>query len=288
MNYTVKAAALATGVSESRLRTWERRYGIPRPGRGPTGRRLYDDDDLVVIRRMAALVNAGISAHEAAEAALAGTNSTSSPPHPAERAAVQRLADAAQLFDEGAFLEVFRSEIKEIGWANAFDEVIFPTLIRVGLRWESAFFAPANEHFASELFNGEIAASTQALPPTPDNAPCVIIACPQDERHDIGLRGLSMILRSQGIRTIYLGADVPAGDLVTAYEGANANAICLSATTAIGLASLVRTSRVLVGTHRLRVFIGGPATSYSGIEAAGTPLPTSMQAAVDAIVSVLT
>ncbi|MCA9849313.1 MAG: MerR family transcriptional regulator, partial [Dehalococcoidia bacterium] len=33
MRYTVRAAARATGVTEGRLRTWERRYGIPKPGR---------------------------------------------------------------------------------------------------------------------------------------------------------------------------------------------------------------------------------------------------------------
>ncbi|MBM3140053.1 MAG: MerR family transcriptional regulator, partial [Chloroflexi bacterium] len=69
MRYTVKAAARATGVSESRLRTWERRYGIPKPARSETGRRLYDDGDLRVIRRMAALVGAGLPAAQAAEAA---------------------------------------------------------------------------------------------------------------------------------------------------------------------------------------------------------------------------
>jgi MerR family transcriptional regulator, light-induced transcriptional regulator len=59
VNYTVKAAARATGMSESRLRTWERRYGIPSPGRSATGRRRYNDDDLALIRRMAALVHVG-------------------------------------------------------------------------------------------------------------------------------------------------------------------------------------------------------------------------------------
>ena len=32
MKYTVQAASKATGVSSARLRTWERRYGVPPPG----------------------------------------------------------------------------------------------------------------------------------------------------------------------------------------------------------------------------------------------------------------
>ena len=53
MAYSIKAAAMATGISESCLRTWERRYGIPRPTRSSSGRRRFDESDLGVIRRMA-------------------------------------------------------------------------------------------------------------------------------------------------------------------------------------------------------------------------------------------
>ena len=41
----------------------------PRPGRSSTGRRQYDESDLTVIRRMAALVAVGVPASEAAEVA---------------------------------------------------------------------------------------------------------------------------------------------------------------------------------------------------------------------------
>ncbi|MEI8360046.1 MAG: MerR family transcriptional regulator, partial [Deltaproteobacteria bacterium] len=68
MQYTVRAAALATGFSGDRIRTWERRYGVPSPARSSTGRRLYEESDLAIIRRMAALVDSGLSAVSAAKA----------------------------------------------------------------------------------------------------------------------------------------------------------------------------------------------------------------------------
>ncbi len=287
MNYTVKAAARATGISESRLRTWERRYGIPSPNRGPSGRRLYDDDDLAVIRRMAALVDAGVSAHEAAEAALSGTSAAQPPASEAEHPIAVALADAAEHFDEAALLDALRTGVRELGWAEAFDRVIFPGLKRVGLYWETAVFPPANEHFASELLSFEITSAIQAAAPAPVEAPCIVMACPEEERHDLGIQALTLLLKAQGIRTIYLGADVPAQDLVTAYEATHAAAICLAATTAIGLASLVRASRTIVATHHLRLFIGGPATSASGVEAAGIRLPASMGAAANLIARTL-
>jgi DNA-binding transcriptional MerR regulator len=283
VNYTVKAASLATGVSESRLRTWERRYGIPHPGRATTGRRLYDDNDLAVIRRMAALVAAGVSAHEAAEAALSGTGPFPPPSTGTEHPLVQALAGASEAFDEAGILQAVRAGVQELGWAAAFDEVLFPALRRVGIYWETAVFPPANEHFTSELIASEIATAIQALGTVSTGAPCIVLACPQDERHVLGILGLALLLKMRGIRVVYLGPDVPTPDLVEAYEATGATAICLSAATAIGLASLIRTSRILVSNHHLRLFIGGPATSASGAEAAGIRLPLSLGEAADAI-----
>src|SRR4051812_33904302 len=126
MLYTVKAAARATGVSASRLRTWERRYGIPHPDRADSGRRLYDEDDLMVIRRMAALVEAGLSAAQAAEAAQA--REAAQEPQVAVQgisSGVTALLRAAEAFDETAFLDVARAEVAAGGWAVALEELIF-------------------------------------------------------------------------------------------------------------------------------------------------------------------
>ena len=167
------------------------------------------------------------------------------------------------------------------------DRVIFPGLKRIGLYWETAVFPPANEHFASQLVGFEIAAAIQGLETIEGDAPAIVMACPQDERHDLGLLGLSLLLRMRGIRTVYLGPDVPTQDLITAVEATSASAVCLAATTSIGLASLVRASRTIVASHGIRLFIGGPATSATGVPAAGIRLPASMGAAVDVIASSL-
>jgi MerR family transcriptional regulator, light-induced transcriptional regulator len=62
--------ARRVGVSDHVLRAWERRYGLLRPVRSPGGYRLYSDPDERRIRRMQAHLAAGLSAAEAARAAL--------------------------------------------------------------------------------------------------------------------------------------------------------------------------------------------------------------------------
>jgi DNA-binding transcriptional MerR regulator len=66
------------GVSDHVLRAWESRYGLLQPVRSPGGFRLYSEADESRIRRMQAYLADGLSAAEAARAALDG--GASSPP----------------------------------------------------------------------------------------------------------------------------------------------------------------------------------------------------------------
>src|SRR5947209_5023206 len=104
MQYTVKAAARATGVAENTLRTWERRYGVPRPERAASGRRLYDEIDVALVRRMAAFIEAGLPAAEAAQAAVASTPAPAPPDSqrepPRRHALVPTFLSAAEAFHE--------------------------------------------------------------------------------------------------------------------------------------------------------------------------------------------
>src|SRR5512132_3861984 len=48
--YRVTAVERMTRIPASTLRSWERRYGLPRPSRADSGQRLYSDQDVAVIR----------------------------------------------------------------------------------------------------------------------------------------------------------------------------------------------------------------------------------------------
>ena len=136
--YTVAAAALATGVSTHRLRTWERRYGVPAPGRGSTGRRMYTEGDLALIRRMAALVASGLSAASAASAVHDEAVTTSILPAavPVVIDGVLALVDAAQTYDESLVLETLNVAESTMGIESAIEHLVLPALVEAGKRWE--------------------------------------------------------------------------------------------------------------------------------------------------------
>ena len=285
MRYSVKAAARATGVTESALRTWERRYGVPRPSRSPTGRRLYDDSDLDIIRRMAALTEAGLPASEAASAVLAGSAPTPPSPVPERNPFIGRVVETALAHDEKPLVELLRQATESLGWADAIEGVYFGALREIGGMWRNNRVPSATEHFLTEIMRREICRAI-AEQEAPAEGPVAILACPQDERHDLGLLSLSLLLRMRGVKVCYLGSDVPTEDLIDILGGESVAAVCIGATLDSSRASATRAARQIVAAKLDRaVFVGGPAFAHGEVDGfvPGIMLPGGLGAAADVI-----
>lgn len=290
----MKAAALATGVAEDRLRTWERRYGVPSPDRTESGRRSYSEQDLALIRRMRSLVDAGIPAAHAAETVL--TEGARSPREPVEtvprrpaHAAVSKLIEAAAAFDRAAFIGALDELPNERGWTQALDAAVMPFLREVGEAWESGDLEIAHEHFASALVETRLMAVLAGHEAR--TKPSALLACPEDERHDLPLLGLAVALAERGVGSIHLGPDVPREQIVLAARDAGLPAVCLIGTTAAARPSLAGTARALVrDRYGGKLFVGGAAVANGGPGAdviPGVRLPASFAVAAETVARAL-
>ena len=65
--YNLKAVVKETGVQPDTLRAWERRYGLPDPGRSAGGHRLYSRRDIETVKWLASRAAEGLSISHAAE-----------------------------------------------------------------------------------------------------------------------------------------------------------------------------------------------------------------------------
>jgi DNA-binding transcriptional MerR regulator len=265
MRYTVGAAARAAGVTEGRLRTWERRYGIPSPARSATGRRLYTEAEVSTIRRMAALTASGIPAAQAAEAAR--QEQSALPPAAlaggeAGAALAGQLATLAERLEPGEAALAIRSAVQELGWAGALSQVIFPALSDVGRRWQAGTLTAAHEHFLAEIVRMELLAALASRPRLAADAPLALLACPEDERHDLGLLALRLLLAARGVRVLYLGQDLPRDALLSAVRDARPAAVCLAATVPASAPALRHAAQALAATSPgTLLFVGGPGLS---------------------------
>jgi MerR family transcriptional regulator, light-induced transcriptional regulator len=219
------------GVSDHVLRAWESRYGLLQPVRSPGGFRLYSAADEARIRRMQAYLAEGLSAAEAARAALDGGPGTQ-PREPAGPAAGSEpfagLRRALDAFDEPAAQAVLDRLIAELSLPAVLRDVILPYLADLGERWQRGTASIAAEHFASNLIRGRLAGLARGW--GSGHGPQALLACPPGELHDIPLMIFGIVLHRNGWRIGYLGANTPIEELERAAGASHPDLVVLAAT----------------------------------------------------------
>lgn len=147
--------------------------------------------------------------------------------------------------------------------------VLGPLMTDTGAAWQSGVTRIWEEHYASatvrtivESLAARVLAES-ARKPRKDET--VLLACPPDEYHDLGLRMLLDRMLLAGYDAHFLGADTPIAEIIDAAVRLNASLVILSASTHFHRVQLRETlaalSRGLPAKTRLAV--GGPAFARS-------------------------
>lgn len=199
--------ARRVGVSPELLRAWERRYGLLQPVRSSGGFRLYTDEDAERVAHMRRALNDGLSAAEAARAAL----ERGQPSEDLLEDAAARLLAAIERYDEAAVHAVLDASFAAFGLEAVLRDVILPTLKQVGVAWEQGTLEISQEHFASNLIRSRLLSLARLW--SRGGGPLALLACPPGEAHDISLLAFGLLLRSHGWRILFLGADTPISTL---------------------------------------------------------------------------
>jgi methanogenic corrinoid protein MtbC1 len=228
------------GVSDHVLRAWERRYGLLKPVRSAGGFRLYSEADESRVRRMQDHLARGLSAAEAARAALGadgvgpgsaagGSASVAVERHEGLADRAGALALALDELDEPAAQAVLDRLLSDFTVETVLRDVVMPYLQELGERWARGSVTVAQEHFASNLLRGRLASLARGW--GHGHGPRAVLACPPGERHDLGLLVFGIALNRNGWRVGYLGADTPLEELINTAVDTSADLVVLAATT---------------------------------------------------------
>lgn len=252
------------GESPELLRAWETRYGLVTPERSPGGLRLYSEEDERRIRSMRRHIDAGLSASEAARMAKGGD-----PPAPESLdeigAALER--SFAELDEPAAQVALDRA-FGVSGVAYGISEVILPLLRRFGSDWASHEKSVADEHFASNVIGGRLRGLARDW--GQGIGAGAILACPPGELHELGLLAFGLLLREQGWRITYFGAETPVGDIAGALGRLRPAIVVLAAVTPQRF--LDSAAEIAALAARVRVAIGGAGASPPLAETLGVEL----------------
>jgi methanogenic corrinoid protein MtbC1 len=136
--------------------------------------------------------------------------------HPHVEYFINQLIAAGMGFDEHHFEKIFSNCLVRFGLKEAYVQVLYPMLVRIGLMWTSDVIPPASEHFISNLVRQKLFAAIDALPPPGVAANKWVLFLKEGEFHEIGLLFASYMLKKVGEHVIYLGPDMPQASLLDA------------------------------------------------------------------------
>ena len=202
--YRVAAVERMTRIPASTLRSWERRYGWPRPLRTPSGQRLYSDRDVAVIRFLDRRRVEGMALPQAAGLLEHAPAVEDRDP---ERL-LARLVTALRAYDEADAEGAFAAGEALLGVEGVAIGLVPAAIVAVSAHGPDGDGPPVEvEHFASNFLRRQTMRLLDGLPPAIGRP--VVVGCGPDEQHELGALLLTLLLRARGHRVVYLGARVP-------------------------------------------------------------------------------
>jgi DNA-binding transcriptional MerR regulator/methylmalonyl-CoA mutase cobalamin-binding subunit len=231
-------AAEMTGVSEGLIRAWERRYGVLKPRRTPSGYRAYTQADIEVLKRLKKLTEEGVAIAEAvrllprirreAKEHVEGLDSPRKPPQEEQFAKWrQEVLVAAERLDQQAIEAVLDEAMGSMPPVAFFEEVVFPLQREVGDRWHDGRLTVAEEHLVTQASRQRVLTLLHQAPRRAKRH--VVCACFPTEDHELGLMGVALKFRHAGWRVTFLGARTPPEHLARVVKAVSPELVALSA-----------------------------------------------------------
>jgi DNA-binding transcriptional MerR regulator len=229
--YRINAVAEMTGIPAATLRAWERRYGLPDPGRTESSYRLYSEYDIAMVRRVRQLCDGGMAPSEAARVVLEEVALTPAPANHSDPYQQVRdgIVHAITAFDPVQAQNAIRHAMA-LGPATAvFDRVFAPAMQEIGDRWHEGVVTIGQEHLATQLLS-DAASAMLRLVERDDADRAAVLACFADETHVFPSHGVALHLAGWGYKVTRLGARTPPAAIRQAVEQLSPEFVGLSLT----------------------------------------------------------
>jgi MerR family transcriptional regulator, light-induced transcriptional regulator len=237
--YRIGTVARLTGLSTHAIRVWERRYGAAAPSRTAGGARLYGEHDVQRFKLIKRLLDSGYSTRAIANLDLAELSELALPNEAMAAAVVVGVPEPRQvrpvieaLLEAVGEMNVELAERVLVRAGNDFSPrdlvttVLAPALEEIGARWASGELCTASEHAASALLRTRLGALLAAQPV--GKSPPVVCTTPSGEQHELGALLVAVLIAMTGRRAVFLGANLPAEQIVEAVRLSRAGGVALS------------------------------------------------------------
>lgn len=231
--YSIKAVSQATGLSIETLRAWERRYRIVEPQRDASGRRTYQPDDVIRLRKLREATERGHPISRLARLGEQELDGILQPqqdgraPPPALRSIGAQIIAAAEDYRPADCDQLLAMALALLPVSQVVNEVLAPMLVEVGERWHRGKFSIAQERIISSAVRKQLGSVLDTYSRIA-NGPLMVLATPSGERHELGILMCALLAASKNLRCHYLGTDLPVAELATYATRVHADVVAVS------------------------------------------------------------
>lgn len=243
IRHSIRVAAARSGLSPHVIRVWERRYRAVQPSRTGSNRRFYSEEEIERLTLLHRAVGAGHRISHIARLPVGDLRQLTLPPavhsvllSPAssgngsglsEGQWLEHCLEAVRRMDGVALEQRLTQALLAFGHQGFLRRIAAPMAQSLGDLWQQGTLAAAHEHFATVILRTFLENCGRSFPPA-DAAPCLVVATPPGNIHELGALLVAAAARNLGWRVLYLGASLPAAEIAGAAVQNHARAVALS------------------------------------------------------------
>jgi MerR family transcriptional regulator, light-induced transcriptional regulator len=238
--YSIKDLEYLSGIKAHTIRIWEKRYHLLDPSRTDTNIRSYSDEDVRRILNVSMLIKNGykisnVAAYDIEKLQSEVIRLTRNSVDPDRN--IDRLLYFAVNLDSYGFEEHLDQIIEELGFQKTILQVVFPFFERIGILWQAGTIFAAHEHFVSNLIRNRFIREISQFK-CQESSKSILFFLRENEYHELGLLYSNYLATQAGLRCIYLGQNLPFGDLSNLLNNSQFDFVCTSFISAIEKAEL--------------------------------------------------
>jgi len=210
-----------SGVKAHTLRIWEKRYDIINPKRTSTNIRYYTDEDLRHLLNVCYLYKKGYKISKIAnmnEDELKQAISDHSLVDLNEKDKVDTLMMFILELDAYNLNKVLDHSINQKGLEETMNDLIYPLLDRLSMKWLAGSFQSVHESFVTQIIKSKIQLAIERTAEKPNFSPTYIIYLPESEQQELSMLYMHYLLKANACKVINLGNDVNLKDVIRSAE----------------------------------------------------------------------
>lgn len=215
-DFTIRDLENLSGIKAHTIRIWEQRYNFLKPRRTDTNIRYYSNEELKTLLNISLLNKYGyklchidqMQPDEICKTILLLQNEEA-----VQDRVVNDLVKGMVDLQIPFFESTLSSYISDHGIEKTIHEIIFPFLEKIGILWLTGHIMPAQEHFVTNIIRQKIIFAIETVIPEKAMDKTVLLFLPEGEHHELGLLFLHYLVKKQGAKVVYLGANVPLKDI---------------------------------------------------------------------------